>query len=147
MFFTETELEEVVSVFPSRPGEYSLHTTRSWEFAGLIGGGVGHAGGGRGGDMLARARGGMDAIVGVLDSGKFDECLPLHSLFVHRFPRDSWQYYSSCVRILIQNNNFSSHVLNWVLVAVQECMCVCACVHFFSENKYLFSDGCNVWGA
>ncbi|PWA98238.1 Peptidase S8/S53 domain-containing protein [Artemisia annua] len=64
-------MEEVVMVIPSHEREYSLHTTRSWEFAGL--------------DeelkptkmdrqdLLYRSQYGKDIIVGVMDSGVWPE--------------------------------------------------------------------------
>ncbi|PWA90626.1 subtilase family protein [Artemisia annua] len=60
-------MEEVVMVTPSHEREYSLHTTRSWEFAGLneelkptkI----------DRQDLLYRSQYGKDVIVGVMDSG------------------------------------------------------------------------------
>lgn len=67
------ELEEVVSVFKSEPGLYTLQTTRSWEFAGLNEGkegGRGRHGFKMGEDFLSRAKYGQDVIVGLLDSGK-----------------------------------------------------------------------------
>ncbi|KAJ0018492.1 hypothetical protein Pint_10152 [Pistacia integerrima] len=77
-----SELEEVVSVFKSEPGLYTLQTTRSWEFVGLNEGGEGlkEGEGGRGrhdyqmGEgLLSKAKYGQEVIVGVLDSGIWPE--------------------------------------------------------------------------
>lgn len=69
-----SELEGVVSVYPSHPEKYSLQTTRSWEFVGLDEVGkhnlnhfnMGH-------DLLSKARYGQDVIVGLVDSGVWPE--------------------------------------------------------------------------
>ncbi|KAG8385371.1 hypothetical protein BUALT_Bualt03G0036100 [Buddleja alternifolia] len=66
-----SEMEEVVSVFPSRPGKYSLHTTRSWVFSGVqetmklddL----------KKDDLLLKSRYGKDVVVGMLDSGVWPE--------------------------------------------------------------------------
>ncbi|KAL6991313.1 hypothetical protein U1Q18_009430 [Sarracenia purpurea var. burkii] len=66
-----SELDEVVSVFPSHPGKYSLHTTRSWEFVGLEEGeklkNV------KNNDVLLQARYGKEVIVGLVDNGVWPE--------------------------------------------------------------------------
>ena len=60
-------MEEVVSVFQSNQGKYSLQTTRSWEFVGLeekeqlV-----HM---KTDDLLVKAKYGKKVIVGILDSG------------------------------------------------------------------------------
>ncbi|KAK3006407.1 hypothetical protein RJ639_015548 [Escallonia herrerae] len=59
-------MDEVVSVIRSHSTMYSLHTTRSWEFAGIE---ENHA---KKGDLLLKAKYGKDVIIGLLDSG--DEC-------------------------------------------------------------------------
>lgn len=64
-----TEMEEVVSVWPSHPRKYTMHTTRSWEFVGLDEGRRHPNHYKIGGDLLSRARYGQQVIVGVLDSG------------------------------------------------------------------------------
>ncbi|GFZ07151.1 subtilase family protein [Actinidia rufa] len=62
-----SELDEVVSVFQSNQGKYSLQTTRSWEFVGLeekeqlV-----HT---KTDDLLVKAKYGKEVIVGILDSG------------------------------------------------------------------------------
>ncbi|KAJ0013219.1 hypothetical protein Pint_21275 [Pistacia integerrima] len=78
-----SELEEVVSVYKSEPGLYTLQTTRSWEFVGLNEGGEGlkeGEEGGRGGHnykmgegLLSKAKYGREIIVGVLDTGIWPE--------------------------------------------------------------------------
>lgn len=67
------ELEEVVSVYETKPGKYSKQTTRSWEFVGLEEGdqkqfSKHHTVGQR--ELPLRAGFGKNVIVGVLDSGK-----------------------------------------------------------------------------
>lgn len=65
------ELEEVVSVWASHPKKYSMHTTRSWKFVGIMEEEERHWTSNKmGGDFLSKARFGKDIIVGVLDSGK-----------------------------------------------------------------------------
>nr|GMD11581.1 subtilisin-like protease SBT5.6 [Ipomoea batatas] len=66
-----SELEEVVSVYPSDPRKYSLQTTRSWEFAGLqeI---VPEATLNRE-DLLLKSSYGKNVIIGILDSGLWPE--------------------------------------------------------------------------
>ncbi|KAM0938330.1 putative tripeptidyl-peptidase II [Dioscorea sansibarensis] len=64
-----TEKGDVVSVFPSNTGSWSLHTTRSWDF-------IGHEEGTEGSQnykMPFRAKHGEDVIVGMLDSGIWPE--------------------------------------------------------------------------
>ena len=63
--FMPTEMESVVSVFPSGSRRWSLHTTRSWEFMGQLE---------REMDvekekMTKKANFGKTVIVGLLDSG------------------------------------------------------------------------------
>ncbi|KAK9227566.1 hypothetical protein WN943_012619 [Citrus x changshan-huyou] len=69
-----SELEEVVSVYPSHPEKYSLQTTRSWEFVGLdevAKQNRNHFNMGQ--DLLSKARYGQDVIVGLVDSGVWPE--------------------------------------------------------------------------
>ncbi|BFG28020.1 hypothetical protein CerSpe_142940 [Prunus speciosa] len=69
-----SELEEVVSVWASHPKKYSMHTTRSWKFVGIIEEEERHWTSNKmGGDFLSKARFGKDIIVGVLDSGVWPE--------------------------------------------------------------------------
>ncbi|XP_057948457.1 subtilisin-like protease SBT5.6 [Malania oleifera] len=72
-----SEMEGVTDVVKSQPGKYSLHTTRSWEFAGLEEGKGGSSDSKRlrkrKADVLAKARYGRDVVVGVLDSGVWPE--------------------------------------------------------------------------
>lgn len=65
--FEFIEMEEVVSVFRSHPGKYSLHTTRSWEFAGLQE--MTKVTSVKNGDLWLKSRYGKDVVVGMLDSG------------------------------------------------------------------------------
>ena len=58
----------MVSVFRSQ--EYSLHTTRSWEFAGVEKL-LNEFNANDKDDLLVKAKFGRDVIVGMLDSGKF----------------------------------------------------------------------------
>ncbi|KAK2982517.1 hypothetical protein RJ640_012762 [Escallonia rubra] len=69
-----SEMEEVVSVFRSRPRRYGLQTTRSWDFVNLLEG----ENDGKGGlnqeeELLHKANGGKDVIVGLLDTGVWPE--------------------------------------------------------------------------
>ncbi|CAN6553279.1 unnamed protein product [Malus baccata var. baccata] len=68
-----SDLEEVVSVWASHPKKYSMHTTRSWEFSGIIEEEERHWIDKMGGDFLSKARYGKDIIVGLLDSGVWPE--------------------------------------------------------------------------
>ncbi|KAJ4981975.1 hypothetical protein NE237_032812 [Protea cynaroides] len=63
-----SRMDEVVSVLPSRPRTWSLHTTRSWEFAGLEDGYLDKRR-----DLLHESKYGKDIIVGLLDSGIWPE--------------------------------------------------------------------------
>lgn len=86
-----TELEEVVSVYPSHPEKYSLQTTRSWEFVGLDEVEKPNWNHFRmRQDLLSKARYGQDVIVGLVDSGKTKIKLSLHSIFC--FSCDSISY-------------------------------------------------------
>ncbi|KAE9461960.1 hypothetical protein C3L33_06123, partial [Rhododendron williamsianum] len=71
-----SEMEEVVSVFKSRPRKYSLQTTRSWDFVNLLEREQ-HLNGTKEEEeeeeLLQKANGGEDVIVGVLDSGVWPE--------------------------------------------------------------------------
>lgn len=71
LLYVFAELEEVVSVYPSDPRKYSLQTTRSWEFAGLqeI---VPEATLNRE-DLLLKSSYGKNVIIGILDSGMYDD--------------------------------------------------------------------------
>lgn len=60
-----TDMEEVASVFRSHPRKYSLHTTRSWEFAGVKEEGIKW----NKEDLWLKSRYGEDVIVGMLDNG------------------------------------------------------------------------------
>ncbi|XVE88289.1 hypothetical protein DITRI_Ditri19aG0057800 [Diplodiscus trichospermus] len=66
-------MKEVVSVFPSHA--YSVQTTRSWEFVGLMGEAQSRndfkINGGE--DLLSKAKYGKDIIIGVMDSGVWPE--------------------------------------------------------------------------
>ncbi|KAL7129786.1 hypothetical protein ABFS83_13G091300 [Erythranthe nasuta] len=64
-----SDMEEVVSVFRSHPRKYSLHTTRSWEFAGL----QYEAAKMNKEDLLLKSRYGKDVIIGILDNGVWPE--------------------------------------------------------------------------
>ena len=71
--FFSIGMEEVISVFPSHPGKYSVQTTRSWEFVGLnkIEGQSSWNKFKMGGDdLLSKAKHGKHVIIGVMDSGK-----------------------------------------------------------------------------
>ncbi|KAE9461967.1 hypothetical protein C3L33_06124, partial [Rhododendron williamsianum] len=69
-------MEEVVSVFKSRPRKYSLQTTRSWDFVNLLereqhlNGSIKEE---EEEELLQKANGGEDVVVGVLDSGVWPE--------------------------------------------------------------------------
>ncbi|XAR66628.1 Cucumisin [Bertholletia excelsa] len=66
-----SELKEVVSLFKSHPGKYSLHTTRSWEFVGLDE--TEEFKQKNKDDLLIKAGHGKDVIVGMLDNGVWPE--------------------------------------------------------------------------
>lgn len=71
-------MEEVVSVFKSRPRKYSLQTSRSWDFVNLLEREQ-HLNGSilqeEEEELLQKANGGEDVIVGVLDSGNLNSKL------------------------------------------------------------------------
>nr|GMD36781.1 subtilisin-like protease SBT5.6 [Ipomoea batatas] len=73
-----SEMEGVISVFHSNPTEIKPHTTRSWDFVNLLEVINGNSIDG-GEDLLSKANGGKDVIVGVMDSGK----IYLTSLYLH----------------------------------------------------------------
>ncbi|KAL6567334.1 hypothetical protein OROGR_001002 [Orobanche gracilis] len=84
-----SEMEEVVSVFPSHPGKYSLHTTRSWEFAGL------HESRELNSlddkeDMLLKSKYGKNVIVGMLDNGVWPESESFNDKGMDPVPK-SWK--------------------------------------------------------
>ncbi|KAI8005782.1 Subtilisin-like protease SBT5.6 [Camellia lanceoleosa] len=66
-----SEYEEVVSVFRSKPGKYSLQTIRSWEFVGLEKGEKSNKL--KKDDFWFKARYGKEVVVGLLDSGVWPE--------------------------------------------------------------------------
>ncbi|XP_051124966.1 subtilisin-like protease SBT5.6 [Andrographis paniculata] len=65
---TLSEKEEVVSVIGSDPEKYRMHTTRSWEFAGVQGARKWNKE-----DLLLKSRYGDDVIVGMVDNGVWPE--------------------------------------------------------------------------
>nr|GME14492.1 subtilisin-like protease SBT5.6 [Ipomoea batatas] len=65
-------MEGVISVFHSDPTEIKPHTTRSWDFVNLLEGINGNSISG-GEDLLSKANGGKDVIVGIMDSGVWPE--------------------------------------------------------------------------
>ncbi|XP_042483864.1 subtilisin-like protease SBT5.6 [Macadamia integrifolia] len=67
---TFSRMDKVVSVLPSIRRRWSLHTTRSWKFAGLEEGVDTLY---RSGDLLHESNYGKDIIVGLLDSGIWPE--------------------------------------------------------------------------
>ncbi|KAK4440105.1 Subtilisin-like protease SBT5.6 [Sesamum alatum] len=67
-----SEMEEVVSVIRSNPRKYSMHTTRSWEFAGLQETAT-WKNLEKKEDLLIKSRYGEDVIVGILDNGVWPE--------------------------------------------------------------------------
>ncbi|KAL3616965.1 hypothetical protein CASFOL_039359 [Castilleja foliolosa] len=65
------EKEEVLSVYPSQPGKYSLHTTRSWEFTSFL-----EKRGSNNLDkdnLLLKSQYGKNVIIGMLDTGVWPE--------------------------------------------------------------------------
>lgn len=82
-----TEKEEVVSVWPSHPRKYTMHTTRSWEFVGLEEGERHPNHYKIGGDLLSKAKYGQQVIVGLLDSGnilkQFHILFFCHTSYMH----------------------------------------------------------------
>lgn len=80
MYYLNTELEEVVSVYKSEPRKYRLQTTRSWEFSGVEESVQPNSL--NKDDLLLKARYGKDVIIGVLDSGTYIYiCLPLFPMW------------------------------------------------------------------
>ncbi|XP_010272679.1 PREDICTED: subtilisin-like protease SBT5.6 [Nelumbo nucifera] len=64
-----SEMDEVVSVFPSQAKKWSLQTTRSWEFLGV----KDRIDKSKREGLMHKARYGQDVIVGLLDSGIWPE--------------------------------------------------------------------------
>ncbi|XP_068658835.1 subtilisin-like protease SBT5.6 [Aristolochia californica] len=64
-----SEMEEVISAFPSHPNKWSLQTTRSWEFVDLTESLQPR----RRNDFLRRTKQGKNIVVGLLDSGIWPE--------------------------------------------------------------------------
>ncbi|KAL0442584.1 UNVERIFIED_CONTAM: Subtilisin-like protease SBT5.6 [Sesamum latifolium] len=83
-----SEMEEVVSVIRSNPAKYSMHTTRSWEFAGLrettTGKNLEKE------DLLLKSRYGKDVIVGMLDNGVWPESRSFNDERMGPIPK-SWK--------------------------------------------------------
>lgn len=83
-----SEREEVVSIFRSHPRKYSMHTTRSWEFAGVeeemkpenL----------RKEDLWLKSRYGKDVIVGLLDNGVWPESKSFNDEGMDPIPK-SWK--------------------------------------------------------
>ncbi|GFQ02729.1 subtilisin-like protease sbt5.3 [Phtheirospermum japonicum] len=81
-------MDDVVSVFRSQPGKYVLHTTRSWEFAGLpeakklnkLD---------KDDYLLLKSRYGKNVVVGMLDSGVWPESRSFHDKGMGPIPK-SW---------------------------------------------------------
>ncbi|KAL8460778.1 hypothetical protein ACS0TY_032329 [Phlomoides rotata] len=88
MFVTNlTEKEEVLSIFRSQPRKYSMHTTRSWEFAGLkesI-----KLKNSEKEDLLLKSRYGDSVIVGMLDNGVWPESKSFNDRGMGPIPK-SW---------------------------------------------------------
>ncbi|KAK9936686.1 hypothetical protein M0R45_013514 [Rubus argutus] len=88
-----SELEEVVSVWPSHPKKYTMHTTRSWEFVGILEEEEdGHywKNNKMGRDFLSKAGFGKNIIVGVLDSGVWPESKSFNDVGMGPIPK-SWK--------------------------------------------------------
>ncbi|XP_050370550.1 subtilisin-like protease SBT5.6 [Argentina anserina] len=87
-----SELEEVVSVWPSHPRKYTMHTTRSWQFVGIEEEEEGNywKHNQMGGDFLSKAGFGKNIIVGVLDSGVWPESKSFRDVGMGPVPK-SWR--------------------------------------------------------
>ncbi|KAK3006404.1 hypothetical protein RJ639_015545 [Escallonia herrerae] len=93
-----SEMEEVVSVFRSRPRRYGLQTTRSWDFVNLLEG----ESDGKGGlnhtneeeALLHKANGAKDVIVGLLDTAD-----GVHVMSISIVPFDLAPYTSDGIAI------------------------------------------------
>nr|GMD06593.1 subtilisin-like protease SBT5.6 [Ipomoea batatas] len=84
-----SEMEGVISVFHSNPTEIKPHTTRSWDFVNLLEVINGNSIDG-GEDLLSKANGGKDVIVGVMDSGVWPESPSFSDEGMEPVPR-SWK--------------------------------------------------------
>ncbi|CAA0832396.1 subtilase family protein, partial [Striga hermonthica] len=81
-----SEREEVVSVLRSYPRKYSLHTTRSWEFAGLRGA----TNLKKKDSLLLKSRYGKNVIIGMLDTGVWPESESFNDIGMDDVPK-SWK--------------------------------------------------------
>ncbi|GER24548.1 subtilase family protein [Striga asiatica] len=81
-----SEREEVVSVFRSYPRKYSLHTTRSWEFAGL----QGEENLKKKDSLLLKSKYGKNVIIGMMDSGVWPESQSFNDIGMDDIP-NSWK--------------------------------------------------------
>ncbi|XP_038723791.1 subtilisin-like protease SBT5.6 [Tripterygium wilfordii] len=92
--FKLSHLEDVISVDESNPNEYTLDTTRSWEFLGLEG--LTHERAhiwnqfSTGEEMLHKAKYGKNIIVGIIDTGIWPESESFRDEGMDRINPDLW---------------------------------------------------------
>ncbi|XP_031100841.1 subtilisin-like protease SBT5.6 [Ipomoea triloba] len=83
-----SEMEGVISVFHSHPTRIKPHTTRSWDFVNLLEAVNGNPSGRE--ELLRKANGGKDVIVGMMDSGVWPESPSFSDRGMKPVPR-SWK--------------------------------------------------------
>nr|GMD15014.1 subtilisin-like protease SBT5.6 [Ipomoea batatas] len=83
-----SEMEGVISVFHSHPTKIKPHTTRSWDFVNLLEAVNGNPTSRE--ELLSKAKGGKDVIVGMMDTGVWPESPSFSDRGMKPVPR-SWK--------------------------------------------------------
>ncbi|XP_041989846.1 subtilisin-like protease SBT5.6 [Salvia splendens] len=86
---TLSKMEEVVSVFRSHPRKYEIHTTRSWEFAGVEEA-IKKSANLKREDIWLKSSYGKDVVVGLLDNGVWPESKSFNDKGMAPVPK-SWK--------------------------------------------------------